>query len=281
MKILVTGATGTVGRALVDRLLESGQQVRALTRDARNASHRLPPEAEVSEGNFDDPGSLRAALEGVDRMYLFSDAGTVHNVMTAVKEAGLDRMAVLTSAVDSGEIPDSDARNPVKEQVRESGVDWTFLEPGPFAMNARDWWAYPIREFGVVRWVYPESRLASIHEADVADAAAVALLEDDHVGREYTLSGPEALTQAEQVEVIGRVIGRDLVFQEIGEDEAKTMLARHGVPAVICDWLMTTLASLVGAPAEVDDSVERITGRPGRTFEQWVADHADIFRAPA
>ncbi|WP_161631135.1 NAD(P)H-binding protein [Nocardiopsis halophila] len=267
----MTGATGTVGGALATQLAETHHEIVALTRDV-NRADGLPASVEWAEGDFRDPERLRNALSGVDRMYLFSDAATVHTVVSAAADCGLDRLVVLTSPVDGT------AGNPVKEAVRASGIDWTFVEPGPFAMNARDWWSYPIRHFGAVRWVYPKARIAPVHEADVADVVATVLLEDGHTGREYTISGPESLTQQEQVAVIGEVLGKEIPFQEISPEEGKELLMSHGVPAEIADWVVATLAQHVDAPSVVDDPAERITGRPGRTFAQWVAEHADDFR---
>lgn len=277
MTILVTGATGTVGERLVHRLSETGARVRALTRNPANAKH-LPGDVEVCEGNLHDRESLRAALDGVERMYLFSDADTVHNVTAAASAAGVARLVALMSAKDDNE-PESGGGNPIEQAVRAMDVEWTFLRPGPFAMNARDWWARSIREHGVVRWVYPDARLAPIHEADVADAACAALTQDGHVGREYVLSGPQALTQAEQVRVIAERLGREIPYHEITPDEGKEMLLGNGVPAQISDWLMATLGSLVGTtPSDVDQTVESLTGLPARTFADWVAEHENAFK---
>lgn len=278
MTVLVTGASGTVGRSLVAQLLEAGQRVRALTRDVTRANG-LPAGVEMRQGDFHDPASLRAAMDGAESMYLFSEPATVHNVVSAAHDVDLEHMVVLTSGMhDEGE--GADTRNPVEEAVRESGVEWTSLRPGPFAMNARDWWADPIREYGTVRWVHPGASLAPIHEADIAAVAVTALLEQGHAGQRYTLTGPEALTQAEQVETIGRETGQDLKYQEISEEEARGMLIAAGATAELSDQLLPLLASLVGTTAEVTATVDQVTGRPARTFAQWVGDHAEAFTAP-
>lgn len=275
MTILVTGATGTVGESITRRLLEAGQQVRALSRDADSARERLPAGVDVHAGSFDDAASLAAAMDGVDRMYLFAEADSVQNVTAAAKVAGLRRIVVLTSAKD-----ERDGSNVVADAVKGTGLEWTVLEPGPFANNARDWWAGPIREHGAVRWVHPDASLAPIHEDDVADAAVAALLSDDHVGHEYYMTGPEALTQAEQVRVIGERIGATIPYQEISPDEAEQVLVGHGVPAQIAHWVVMVLGYAAdGGPADVSRTAEQVTGKPGRTFAQWVADHESAFRA--
>lgn len=275
MTIFVTGATGTVGGALIRRLLKSGQEVRALSRDARSAARQLPEEVDVREGSFDDPASLREAMRGADRMYLFADAETVDNVVQAAETVGLRRIVALTSFKD-----ERDGRNVVAETVKAADVEWTVIEPGPFAMNARDWWSTPIREHGVVRWVYANASLNPIHEDDVAEAAEVALLTDDHIGSEYYLTGPENLTQAEQVRLIGEQLGRTIPYHEITPDEGQRMMVENGVPKQIAHWVIGVLEAAVEAPdRDVSPTVEQITGHPARTFAQWIADHEDEFRA--
>jgi len=275
MTILVMGATGSVGRRLVDRLVESGQQVRAMTRDASRAEG-LPAGVEVRSGDFERPETLPAVFDGVDSAYLFSDPGTARTVLSHAKEAGIRRIAALSSIM-ADEQDGAEVRNPVEEAVRDSGLDWTILRPGPFSANARNWWAYPIRAFGMVRWVYPEARLAPIHEEDVAAVAAAALLDDSHTGRRYTLSGPEALTQTEQVRIIGKEIDRNIPFEEISPDEARAMLTGVGVPDEIVGKLIDLLARMRETEPAVEPTVEQITGRPARTFAEWVSDNAAAF----
>lgn len=276
MTTLVTGATGTVGGALVRTLLASGRSVRAMSRDAASAAAALPDGAEVREGSFDDPGALDHVLDGVDRMYLFADAQTVETVVAAARRVGLRRIVVLTSAKD-----ERDGSNVVAESVKGSGLEWTVIEPGPFAMNARDWWAESIKHTGAVRWVYPNAALNPIHERDVADAAAAAaaLVADGHVGHEYYITGPENVTQAEQVRIIGEHLGRRLTFDEIPPEDGHRMLTRHGVPDKIACWVIQLLGvSAENGEQDVCQTVTRVTGQPPRTFEQWVADHLEEFR---
>lgn len=274
MTILVTGATGTVGGALVRDLIEDGQKVRAMSRDAASAATRLPADVEIREGSFDDPESLRGVLEGVERMYLFADAETVDTVVAGAREAGVGRIVVLTSAKD-----ERDGRNVVAEAVKAADVEWTVVEPGPFAMNARDWWAPSIRARGEVHWVYPEATLNPIHERDVADAARAALVTDDHVGREYYMTGPENLTQIEQVRQIGEALGREIPFHAVPAEQGRAMMVGNGVPAEIAGWVVWILGAAAERPdTDVSRTVTAVTGQPARTFRQWVDDHVDEFR---
>jgi uncharacterized protein YbjT (DUF2867 family) len=275
MTILVTGATGTIGRALVHRLLESGKKVCALSRSATSAARTLPGEVEIREGSFEDAESLRAAMRGVDGLYLFADAATVDNVIQAAEDESVRRIVVLTSAKD-----ERDGRNVVAEAVKAANVEWTVIEPGPFAMNAKDWWSTAIREYGAVRWVYAGASLNPIHEDDVADAAATALLTDDHIGREYYVTGPENLTLAEQVRLIGERLGKTIPYQEITPDEGRKVLTGHGIPDQIAYWVIDALRQAAETPdLDCSRTVEVITKRRARTFAQWVADHEADFRA--
>ncbi|MHA6805905.1 NAD(P)H-binding protein [Salinifilum ghardaiensis] len=275
MTTLVTGATGTVGGALTRALLAAGVTVRAMSRDAGSATSRLPVEVEVRQGSFDNPDSLDHALDGVDQMYLFADASTVDTVIEAAQRSRLRRIVVLTSAKD-----ERNGSNIVAEAVKNSGLEWTVIEPGPFAMNARDWWAESIRHAGHVQWVYPEAALNPIHEADVADAATAALTTDDHIGREYYLTGPESLTQAEQVRSIGKQLGQEIAFHEVAPEDGHRVLTTNGVPDHIASWVIWILGiAAEHGGQDVSRTVTQVTGQPARTFDQWVDDHIDEFRA--
>lgn len=279
MNILVTGATGTIGRALIPRLVDAGPEVRALTRDT-NRVVGLPESVKIVESDLADPEGLRKAFHGVDRMYLFADSENVETTLSAAKDCGVQRLVVLTSPLSEEEDRDGETYNVVKEAVRACGIAWTFLEPGPFAMNARDWWSAQIRFTGEVRWAYPEASLAPVHEEDLADVIALALLEDGHEGRSYEISGPQKLTQREQVGVIGDVLEREIPFRSIGHEEARDMMVAYGVPSDIAQWVLETLAARTRFSDRGTRSVEWITGKPGRTFAQWVHEHADDFRPP-
>jgi uncharacterized protein YbjT (DUF2867 family) len=156
-------------------------------------------------------------------------------------------------------------------------MEWTFLRPGMFAANAGYWWASQIRAGDVVRWPYPAAPTAPIHERDIAAVAMRALCEDGHAGAEYVLTGPESLTQAEQVSTIGRVIGRSLRIVEISPDEARTELTTI-MPAPIVNMLLEAWAAAIGQPAFFTSTIADLTGTPARTFLDWATDHAADFR---
>jgi uncharacterized protein YbjT (DUF2867 family) len=221
-----------------------------------------------------------------------TDVDAVFVVWTApaaAAPAALDRIAasarkiVLLSSPHTVPHPFFQQPNPVRglhaaldRLVSESGVGWTILRPGMFADNALMWWAPQIRGSDVVRWPYAEAPTAPIAGRDIAQAAVCALLESGHDDAEYVLTGPESMTQQEQVATIGDVIGRSLRYEEISPDEAYTEL---GFPRPVVSMLLNAWAAALGQPAFVSSGVADVTGRPARTFRSWVSDHLHAFRS--
>jgi len=271
------GATGAIGRALVAELLSRGQSVAALTRDAGRATG-LPGGVEVRQGDFRRPQTLKRALEGVERVYMLADPDVAHTVAESLRQAGVKRIVAVVSAVLDERDARGRVRNVIEDAVRGSGAEWTILRPRAFASNAVTWWSRTIRLHRGVHWVYPQARLSPIREADVAAVAAAALTEDGHAGRTYMLTGPESLTQAEQVEIIGRAIGAEISYHEIPREQAEEVLGDHGIPAEIIRKLLDTLEAAVDTDAQVTSTVQQVTNRPARTFARWAAEHVNDFR---
>jgi uncharacterized protein YbjT (DUF2867 family) len=278
-RILVTGATGTVGRQVVSQLLAMDARIRALTRNPDGAG--LPPEVEVVRGDLTVPETLDGCLNGVDTVFLVwtAPAGAV--------PAAVDRIArhveriVLLTAPHRTPHPLFQQPNPlaamhaeIERLIEASGLRWTFLRPGMFAANALSWWGPQIRAGDVVLWPYADVPTAPIHERDIAAVAVRTLLETGHEGAEYVLTGPESLSHREQVVTIGEVIGRPLRFEEMSPEEARRELP---FPAGALNMLLNAWSAAVGIPAFVTSTVAEITGRPARTFRDWVTDHAEEF----
>jgi uncharacterized protein YbjT (DUF2867 family) len=258
MTILVTGGTGSIGRRLVSALTAGGESVRALGRTPHP-----------------DP------FAGVDRMFVFPYDG-VQEMVTAAADAGVRRFVVLSSLAAAGEFP-RDVRSvsythhrAIEQAVTEvSAAEWTILRPGTFATNLLAW-AWPIRAGLPVRAPYLASAQAPVHEADIADAAAAVLTGDGHEGAIYPLTGPQSLTRAEQVAVIGAGLGRDIPVTEITPDEFRAEAGRH-VPDGIVDMLLAYWSETVAVPDRVRSGVPDLTGRPGRTLAEWAHDHRADF----
>ncbi|MGW0732240.1 SDR family oxidoreductase [Streptomyces sp. NPDC002851] len=276
--ILVTGATGNVGRALLNELHACGAgPLRGLTRDAARAS--FPEEVEVSEGDFAEIASLKPALEGVRSMFLLSRMGSDADILTAARRAGVEHVVLVSSITVQTHPHLGPAREnmTVERLLKDSGMAWTILRPTQFASNAL-WWAASIRENQAVRVPYADTGLPAIHPADIASVARVALTEPGHQGRTYALTGPERVTPRQQVAAIAAALGREVPFAEISREEAH----RH-LSAFLGDESADAVLDLTGGHVNdelltVRDTVPRISGSAARPFPQWVSENVDAFR---
>jgi uncharacterized protein YbjT (DUF2867 family) len=282
-RILVIGGTGTVGRQVLSELSGAGAQVRALARNPGAA--RLRVQVEVIRGDLTAPETLDAGLNGIDAVFLVWTAPPTAIVPALERITKHARRIVFLSAPIKTEHPLFQQPNPLRTMVEQierliesSGRQWTFLRPGMFAANALSWWAPQIRAGDVVRWPYLAAPTAPIDERDIAAVAVRALCEDGHAGAEYVLTGPQSLSQLEQISTIGSVIGRSLRIEEITPDEARRELLRIGpLPAV--NMLLNAWAAAIGQPAHVTSTVAEITGRPARTLVEWTTENAAEFRS--
>jgi uncharacterized protein YbjT (DUF2867 family) len=275
--ILVTGATGTVGGQAVSQLLDTGAAVRALTRHPDAA--RLPGDVETVGGDLSDPDTLAPALEDVEAVFLvwpFTTTDGAPAVLDAI-ERETRRLVYLSSA--GGQQPDPVGlfHADMERLIEQSGLEWTFLRPSGFATNTR-MWAGQIRGDGVVRWPYGAAARSLIHESDIAAVAVCALTGEGHHGAKHVLTGPELLTQAEQVHTIGDVVGRPARWEDVPPEAVRDGLAAAFGDASFADHALDTWARFVEEPELVTSTVERITGTPARTFRAWASDHADDFR---
>jgi len=288
-RILVIGASGGVGRLVVTQLLASGASVtalvRALSRNPQSAG--LPPEVEVVAGDLTAPGTLDECLNGVDSVFMVwtAPAAAVAPAMERIAKH-VRRIVFLSSPYQTAHpLFQANQPNPmslmhaeIERLIRASGLVWTFLRPGMFASNARFWWGPQIRAGDVVRWPYVASPTAPIDDRDIAAVAVRALCEDGHAGAEYVLTGPQSLSQFEQISTIGAVIGRSLRIEEISPAEARRELLAL-MPAFVVNMLLDAWAAAIGQPAFMTSTVAEITGAPARTFRDWAIDHAAEFRA--
>jgi uncharacterized protein YbjT (DUF2867 family) len=268
--VLVTGATGRVGRHVVEGLRAAGVTVRALARTPDLAG--LPPDVELFQGDLYDPAAVRRAAGDVDAAFLLWPSFDASGAAEVVTE--LPRRVVYLSSLSA---PSGGVWGEVEQLLRDAGKDWTFVRPGGFAVNAQAW-AREFREGDVVRLPYPEAGRSLIHERDIAAVAVLTLLDDRHVGRAYELTGPEVLTQAEQVETIARAVGKNMRIEGLSGAEARQAMLDQGAPPAIADSAVTYWSTLVDNPEPVTTTVAQLTGRPALSFDAWAEEHADEFR---
>lgn len=283
MRVLVTGATGHVGRHVVGQLVAAGQEVVALT---RRTDATFPAGVRVVRGDLLSPESL--PFDGVARMFLFPEPRTAVDVVARARAAGVERIVTLSSGAVTGGF-DTDFQLPVEQAVETSGLEWTHVRPGDFASNTLRLWGPMIRASRTVRYPAPDAPSLAIHEADVAAVAVAALLEDGHTGRWYDLTGPERITRREQVAAIGAALGEQVRFEEVDAARAREILrAQGGWAAQNADFLLGFTTYSPDGPSfdDVDWSsalvplptVAQVLGRPARTYAEWAVDTVAEFR---
>lgn len=267
MTILVTGATGNIGRRTVDHLINLGaNDIRALTKNPTKAN--LPDGVTAVTGYLGDPDSLPAAFDGVERMYLAPLAETLDVTLELAKKAGVQYVVALSG--DAHWQAHADA-------VAASGLVHTQLGPGEFLENFAIW-AAQIKATRTVREPYPTAVEAPISMDDIARAAAALLAKPDeaHFGTMYPITGPEALTRTQIAEQIGVGIGVPVAYQECDRAEAEAALAQAMGPNA--SWYLDQIADTVDHPQQANDLVAALTGTPAQSVAQWAAQNAEIFR---
>jgi len=283
-RILVIGGTGNVGRLVVSQLAATGTRFRAMTRNPD--SLRMPPGVDVVRGDLTVPESLDRCLENINTVFLVWVAPPAAIGDALERIAKHTRRIVFLTAPLKTPHPFFQQPNPargtaerIERLIEASGLEWTFLRAGMFAGNARHFWGPQIRAGGVVRWPYLDAPTAPTDERDLAAAAVRTLCEDGHARAEYVLTGPQSLTQREQVHTIGRAIGRSLHVEEISPEDARSELLPVLGSLTVVNMLLNAWAAAIGQPAFVTSTFAEVTGAPPRAFLEWATDHAAEFRS--
>jgi uncharacterized protein YbjT (DUF2867 family) len=276
MTIVITGATGNVGRPLVAELAAAGAKVRAVTRSPNTAE--FSPAVHVLS-------SVADALPGATAVFLNSRAlgQSLPEVVAQACNAGVTKLVAL-SAINAD---DDFSRQPsrvrgdrnkeVEQLAIDSGLSWVSLRPTVFATNFAGMWSAQIRAGDVVAGPYAGASTAPIIESDIAAVAARALLTDELDAQRIPLTGPQAFTNSELVEVIGAVLGRPLQYREVPAEAVRQRFIDIGFGAEFADAYNAMLAETLDKPALVTLDVEKIIGRPALTFAEWLSAHRDMF----
>lgn len=277
LTVLVTGATGKVGRHLVRYLLGDGHHVRALTRRPDTAG--LPAEVDLRHGDPTQPDAVAEAARGADAVFWnwmgfdASEAGESVEAVASVVEHIVYLSAAQLQHGTRGVMPGVWAD--VEEAIRRTGRDWTFLRAGGFAANTLGW-AEAIRAGEPVQMPYPAAARSSVHESDIAEAAWRCLIDPLRRGHAYEITGPEQLTQRDEAQAIGEAIGHPVTVRQQDADEARAQYAAWS-GREFAEATLGYYATLVTNPERVSGDVEEITGHPARPFAQWAADHREDF----
>ncbi|MFG2878371.1 NAD(P)H-binding protein [Streptomyces sp. NPDC048337] len=273
MSILVTGGRGAVARGLSALLTSRGIPHRLASRE--------PDRADTVHCDLSDPVTFPGALEGVRSVFLYAEAAGIDAFVKEAVAAGVEHVVLLSSSSvlspDAADSPLSASHLAVEQALTASSLRTTLLRPGSFASNALGW-AWSLKSGRPVHLPYPGAYCDPVHEADLAEAACAVLTDSALGGRAYTLTGPQSLTFAAQLAILGRALGRPIPFEAVTAEQWKSEVDGY-IPGSYADALLDYWASTDGLPVDLTDAVEHLTGHPARTFETWVNDHADAFGA--
>lgn len=277
--ILVTGATGNVGRELVPQLLDANQPIRVLVRDERKVAH-LSSRVQRAVGDLERPETLSSAMEGIDRLFLVTAVThQVVNLIAAAKRAGV-RHIVKQSTIEADRSLGPGAWHREQERLIEnSGIPWTFLRPTMMMVNTFQWWANTIRTQGRIYFPRIDGQVSPIDPKDIASVACAVLTKPSHEGRIYELTGPEPLTVSEMVEILSKVLERPIRYVRVPFFLAAIWM-RHRLG--LSRRLVAALGKTMGAwrrneYAYVSDAVEQVAGCRPRSFETWCREHRMLF----
>ena len=278
MTVLVTGARGHVGGAVLTGLLAAGEPVRASSRSPQPGE--FPSGVEVVRADLTDPASLPGALADVRKVFLYAHPEGAAEFAAAARKAGVEHVVLLSS---SSVLSPEPAANPialrhivVERALDEAGLNRTFVRPGYYATNALRWQS--IRTERVLRTAFPEAVTCPVHERDIAELAVRALLDNTHRGNAYPVLGAGPVTVREQVAAIAGALGEPVRLEEVDVDTYRAQLLTQ-LPGPIVERFLQARGSVPPLPAELaTDAVPQILGRPALTFAEWARDHAADFR---
>ncbi|MGW6781061.1 SDR family oxidoreductase [Streptomyces sp. NPDC054987] len=281
--IVVTGATGNIGRTLVRVLAEAGEEVTAVSRRPQ-AEAAAPSAVRYAQADIGSAAGMRPVLEGADALFIllggeFNSHGESPSVLLDVARGeGVERVVLLSSQINATrpEAPSHARLREFERAVRTSGPDFTILRPGGFASNAFAW-AESVREKRTVFAPFGDVALPVVDPADIAEVAAAALREDGHAGRTYELTGPEVISPRRQAEVISAALGEEVTFVELSREEAHLHMAQF-MPEEVIGGTLDILGAPLPAEQKISPDVNSVLGRPARPFADWVARNLPAFR---
>jgi uncharacterized protein YbjT (DUF2867 family) len=277
--ILISGATGNVGKELVEQLLDKGAQIRVLVRDERKVSY-LVNRVEVVIGDLDKPDTLTAAMQGIGRLYFVTPVTVqVGNLLKAAKQAGVRHVVKQSTIEADRSLGPGKWHRKQEELIKSMGFAWTFIRPTMFMSNTIEWWGATIKAQNAVYFPGGNGRVSPVDARDVAAIACAVLAQPGHEGQIYEVTGPEALTIREMVLILAKALSRPLRYVNVPAFLAAIWLRRFGLSRELVKALMETLGALRrNEYAYVTDVVEQVGKVEPRTFEAWCCEHVNDFR---
>ncbi|WP_419704038.1 NAD(P)H-binding protein [Promicromonospora sp. NFX87] len=279
--IVVTGATGNIGRPLVAELARRGHDVTAVSR--AGTAPLDDPRVRAERADLADPDSLRAAVAGAEAMFLLVPGSGEHldteRIIGTAAGAGVRRLVLLSSlgaATRAGSVSHGPLAQ-LEKLVQGSGLDWTVLRPGDFASNAFAW-APSVRAERTVHAPFGDVALPAVDPSDIAEVAAVALVDDGHAGRTYALTGPAAVSPRERTQALAGALGVPLAFAELTREEARAGMLAY-IPEHVVDGTLAILGEPLPEEQVVSPDIETVLGRPARSFADWARRNTAAFVA--
>lgn len=282
--LLIIGATGTNGRALIDALDGKGESVRALVRNTASAKTTLPDWVDLIEGDLADPASLDHAFDGVDKVFMVTSVqpntiALFTNAYAAASKANVAQFVKFSGLGASTDSPSEVIRQhgETDEVLRDSGLPFTILRPNSFHQNML-WQADGISKTGQFFLPLGDAAQSTIDVRDIADVAAEVLLTEGHIGKTYDLTGPESLTFEDVARILGNVRGSPVSYTAISREAAEAAMKDAGMP----EWSAHALAEIqalfaTGAYADVHPDAATLLNRPLRRFIDFARDHESAF----
>src|SRR5688572_10456160 len=242
--ILVTGAGGTVGTAVLEELRKLGHKPRAAYRSQRKSEQAKAAGYEAVVLDFAEPQTLQPALKGIEAVFLLGtgvigQADQETNVVKAVKAAGvkkLVKLSVLKAATEDylfGKM-----HRAVEREVEASSLAWTFLRPNSFMQNFITYMGQSIKSEGVFYEPAADAKISHIDVRDIARVAALALSTAGHEGKAYELSGPTAFSYHEAAKTLSNVLGKEIHYIAVSDDDARASMAAAGIADIYADYLL-------------------------------------------
>jgi uncharacterized protein YbjT (DUF2867 family) len=282
LKVLVTGATGNTGSILVPMLLNKDADVRIFVRDEKKAKSLIDLGAEAVIGDLDKPETIVSAVKGVDKIYLLTWNGPsqlrqAENVIKAVKDSGENPHIIRHSmwGPETSRIIKQGLQ--VEELIKSSGLPWTMLKP-TFYMQNTMMAAQTISTDGTIYWDMKDGKLGMIDVRDIAESAFAVITGENHEGKSYILTGPEAISFYDIAKVFTGVLNKEVKYINVPGDASFQSMVGMGVP----DWIASGYVELSEGFSRnfannATKNVETLTGHAPRSFKQFANDFTQVF----